>query len=174
MLGSILQLFDPIQNHTFKDNYVGDISINISHLWFVCSMNKKPEQQALKDRIFFIEIQPYSKYEQCDIILNHSLEKICDKYNTQFDMNRNVCEIFIDKCNLFESNNNSMRPIIHNLDNLCSQLKFQNQHPNIKMSFCYNIKINDDDKIVIDDNVVQEYFRRQQTKSNDVWKNIYI
>jgi len=86
-------------------------------------------------------------------------------------MNRNVCEMFIDKCNVSDYNK-SMRPIIHHLDNLCSQLKFQKQHPTIKMSF--NYELNNSNDIIIDNNIIEEYFRKNTSKTDNNWKNIYV
>ena len=48
-------------------------TIDLSQIWFICSMNEKPIDKALADRIFYIEIDGYSFQDKKQIIQNYLL-----------------------------------------------------------------------------------------------------
>lgn len=67
---SLLHITDPQQNNEFRDSYFSDLTIDLSSIWFIYSMNDYPTDEALKDRIFTIEIPGYSVKEKVEIVTN--------------------------------------------------------------------------------------------------------
>ncbi|MGA1308226.1 MAG: AAA family ATPase, partial [Candidatus Kapaibacteriota bacterium] len=60
----LLHITDFSQNDRFQDNYLSDLTIDLSSLWFIYSMNELPENDALRDRIYAIHIDGYSTNEK--------------------------------------------------------------------------------------------------------------
>jgi ATP-dependent Lon protease len=66
----LLHLTDFSQNHEFRDNYLSDIVIDLSCMWFLYSMNELPTDKALQDRIFTVQIEGYSRAEKIRILID--------------------------------------------------------------------------------------------------------
>ncbi len=75
IISTLLHITDFSQNHEFRDNYLSDIKIDLSNLWFIYSMNKVPEDPALRDRLFLIEIPGYTTVEKVKITIDYLLPK---------------------------------------------------------------------------------------------------
>jgi ATP-dependent Lon protease len=72
----LLHVLDPLQNSRYQDSYLGrDISVNLSGVWFVLSMNELPEDSALRDRIFTVNLPGYSALEKFHIAKKHLIPK---------------------------------------------------------------------------------------------------
>ena len=71
----MLHITDPSQNSDFRDNYFSELTIDLSHLWFIYSMNSLPSDEALRDRIFYIDIGGYTSKEKISIVKNYILRK---------------------------------------------------------------------------------------------------
>ena len=65
----LLHITDSTQNNEFKDKYLGnDISINLSNIWFVYSLNYLDAlDRTLRDRLHIIEVNGYTKKEKKEI-----------------------------------------------------------------------------------------------------------
>ena len=50
----LLHIIDPQQNHEFRDSYLREVTIDLSYLWFIYSMNREPSDSALNDRLYKI------------------------------------------------------------------------------------------------------------------------
>jgi len=66
----LLHLTDFSQNHEFRDNYLSDLVIDLSCMWFLYSMNELPEDKALQDRIFTVHIDGYTNAEKIRILID--------------------------------------------------------------------------------------------------------
>lgn len=75
IVAALLHITDFSQNHEFRDNYLSDIPIDLSSIWFIYSMNEMPEDNALKDRIFPIEIEGYTEKEKVEIMRQYLVPK---------------------------------------------------------------------------------------------------
>lgn len=75
IVNTMLHITDFQQNHQFRDNYFGELNIDLSSIWFICSMNEKPTNQALADRIFYIEVDGYSMKEKKEILTKYIIPK---------------------------------------------------------------------------------------------------
>jgi ATP-dependent Lon protease len=71
----LLHVTDFQQNHEFRDNYLSDIVIDLSQLWFIYSMNELPTDSALRDRLFVINIPAYNKIEKTHILKDFVIPK---------------------------------------------------------------------------------------------------
>ena len=70
---ALLHLVDQSQNCEFKDNFLGEISIDLSHIWYVGSMNTIPSDEALADRWWIINVQGYTIDEKVQIVQKYLL-----------------------------------------------------------------------------------------------------
>lgn len=75
IVNCLLHITDPSHNNEFKDNYLADITIDLSSIWFIYSMNNMPEDPALRDRLFVIEVEEYTVADKVEIIKNHIIPK---------------------------------------------------------------------------------------------------
>jgi len=71
----LLHITDFQQNHEFRDNYLSDIKIDLSQLWFIYSMNELPTDSALRDRLFIINVPAYTKPEKVHILKDFVIPK---------------------------------------------------------------------------------------------------
>ena len=72
---ALLQITDFQQNHEFKDNYLTGVKIDLSNLWFIYSMNSPPDDSAIRDRLFCINVPGYGQKEKEKIIVNYLFPK---------------------------------------------------------------------------------------------------
>lgn len=79
---ALLHITDPIQNCEFKDNFLSEIDIDLSYLWFVYSMNEFPTDAALRDRIYTIEVPGYELEDKKYIIIDYLFPKALGNINT--------------------------------------------------------------------------------------------
>lgn len=71
----LLHVTDFTQNNNFRDNYLSDLQLDLSSLWFIYSMNSLPEDEALKDRMFCITVEGYKEAEKIRILCDYLLAK---------------------------------------------------------------------------------------------------
>jgi ATP-dependent Lon protease len=100
IISFLLHLTDFSQNAEFRDAYLSDITIDLSHLWFIYSMNKLPEDRALTDRIFAIQVPSYSSKEKVGILREYILPKLLQNYNLTKEsvvLSQDVAQYIVDK-----------------------------------------------------------------------------
>lgn len=66
----LLHLTDFSQNSEYRDNYLSDLVLDLSSMWFLYSMNELPEDKALQDRIFTVNVEGYSAKEKIRILID--------------------------------------------------------------------------------------------------------
>ena len=136
VVNSLLHITDTSQNKNFHDNFFGEIAIDLSNIWFICSMNDKPMDKALSDRIFYIKIDGYSKKEKIEIVksylLPRSLKNIGLK-DTDVSMNENIISTIIEK---IASKEEGIRLLKQGIQSIISKISFLvNNQKHLKMSF---------------------------------------
>lgn len=79
---NLLHITDFSQNNDFRDKYLCDISIDLSKLWFVYSMNDDNlMDNALKDRIPIINVNGYGNDDKITICKKHLIPNILKNIN---------------------------------------------------------------------------------------------
>jgi ATP-dependent Lon protease len=172
VVNSLLHITDTSQNKNFHDNFFGEIAIDLSNIWFICSMNEKPLDKALSDRIFYIKIDGYSKKEKVKIVQNYLLPRSLKNLGlkeTDVSMNENIISIVIEK---IASNEEGIRILKQGVQSIISKLSFLvNNQQHLKVSFSlpnsyyplhYPIEI--DDKMI---GLLLKEFEKQQNSSID-------
>lgn len=75
MLSCLLHITDFSQNASFRDQFFSDLTIDLSSIWFIYSMNSLPEDHALRDRIFHINVEGYSIDDKMNIVRDYLVPK---------------------------------------------------------------------------------------------------
>lgn len=136
VVNTMLHITDTTQNAEFKDNFFGDLRIDLSNIWFICSMNEKPMDKALSDRIFYIQVKGYSKKDKIQIVEKYTLPTVLKNIGLKVDdiqIPEEIIEKIIDKVSDSEEGVRRLNQSIHVLVSKLSFL-YHNQD-NIKMSF---------------------------------------
>ena len=124
VVNSLLHITDTTQNSCFKDNFFGEIGIDLSKVWFICSMNEKPLDKALSDRIFYIKVDGYSQKDKIEIIktylLPRALENIGLKKN-DISIENDVIERLIQKIG---NNEEGIRLLKQSIASIISKIAF--------------------------------------------------
>ena len=69
-------MIDPTQNIDYHDNFLGgEISIDLSKIWYIGSMNSPPTDEALADRWWIINVDGYGRNDKIKIIQNYLLPR---------------------------------------------------------------------------------------------------
>lgn len=72
---ALLHIIDPIQNSDFRDHFLSKIKTDLSHIWFIGSMNKIPSDKALADRWWIITVDGYSSQDKVKIMEDYLMPK---------------------------------------------------------------------------------------------------
>lgn len=77
VISSLLHILDPTQNMEFRDKYFGELTIDLSHVWFMFSMNDETKiNSILLDRMHIMRATPPSFDDKCSILKNFILPRV--------------------------------------------------------------------------------------------------
>lgn len=71
----LLHVTDPSQNSEFRDKYLNEITIDLSNVWFIYSMNHIPYDTALSDRLFIVNLDGYTHKDKINIVRDYILPR---------------------------------------------------------------------------------------------------
>lgn len=169
---ALLHITDPEQHTEFRDNYLQELTIDLSNLWFIYSMNTLPSDSALTDRLYIIEVKGYNNNEKVKIICNYLFPKSLK------NIGRNITDIIIDEdvalylihkvgCN----SDKGVRNLDQNINDICNKLNFLVTNKNdIKLSF--NFKHTIDYPIILSKNMLDLLINK--TIQDDTYHMLYI
>ena len=126
---SLLHITDPIQNSEFRDNFLSEITIDLSCLWFIYSMNELPRDSALRDRIYTIEVPGYKFEDKILIIIDYLFPKALKNINTSIDsvkITKNTAKYLIEK--ISSNEDKGIRTLEKNVNNIVTKLDFIIKH----------------------------------------------
>jgi ATP-dependent Lon protease len=144
LCAALLHMTDSSQNFEYRDNYLSDITIDLSNIWFIYSMNSLPTDTALRDRIFDIYVSGYTIQEKYNIVSDHLLPKALENINRhpksiQF-INKKACMHLIKKIEPNESLS-GVRLLEKNITSIVNKIDFLVHH-NIQTTFSLPEKLN--------------------------------
>ena len=126
---SLLHITDPVQNSEFRDNFLSEITIDLSCLWFIYSMNELPKDSALRDRIYTIEVPGYKFEDKILIIIDYLFPKALKNINTSIDsvkISKNTAKYLIEK--ISSNEDKGIRTLEKNVNNIVTKLDFIIKH----------------------------------------------
>ena len=126
---ALLHLVDQSQNHEFRDNFLGDITTDLSHIWYIASMNSIPGDQALADRWWMIEVPGYTMSEKVQIIQGYLLPKaLKNSSRNQKDVtiDKRTCEYLIQR--VCKKGDKGVRTIKQSIMDIISKISFLVTH----------------------------------------------
>jgi ATP-dependent Lon protease len=174
----LLHIVDPQQNHEFRDSYLRELKIDLSHLWFIYSMNGEPTDSALNDRLYKIEVPGYSKKEKMEIVTKYSLKKIIKNSGLEENsviLSEKIANYFVEKISPHKS---GMRELEQSLSVLVNKISFLvNNKDNIddfpfKISFKMKEKL--EFPVTITEDIIDTIFKVRDTTTKDILSHMYL
>lgn len=135
IVSAMLHITDSTQNNNFHDNYFADISIDLSNCWIITSMNSKPENKALDDRMAYVYLSEYDEKDKIQIVKNYLIPKSLQNLNlstSSFEITNETIQYLVRKISPEQS---GIRMLKQKLSELFSKLIFLITNPDIQTSF---------------------------------------
>jgi ATP-dependent Lon protease len=141
---ALLHLVDPSQNYEFRDNFLGDITIDLSHIWYIASMNSIPCDSALADRWWVIKVPGYTVSEKVQIIQEYLLPKALkniSKTPKDVIIDKNTCKYLIER--VCKKDDKGVRTIEKSIADIINKISFViiHQDANGRLPFSTTFKI---------------------------------
>lgn len=158
---ALLHLIDPSQNTEFHDLYLSEINIDISQIWWICSMNSLPTDNALADRLWIIEIKGYDLNEKIKILEDYSLPRAVSNIGlvpNSVVFANNSASYFINR--ICEADDKGVRTLEKSMKDIINKISFLVSHQDdngklpFKTSFDLNYKLSY--PVIITDNLIDK------------------
>lgn len=156
IVSAMLHITDNSQNHNFRDNFFGNLQIDLSTCLFIMSMNEKPLNKALDDRLNYIHIPEYSEKDKIQIVKNYLLPKCLKNLNISpsfIVFQQEAIVYFIRKVSPDVS---GIRLLKQNLTDMLSKILFLINNPELKTSFSLPVHVKLEYPFIIDTNVIDK------------------
>jgi ATP-dependent Lon protease len=128
---ALLHITDSSQNSKFQDNYLSGITIDLSYLWFFYSMNQRPDDDALADRIFYVTIEGYSQLDKFFIVKDYLLRKAHKNMGWEpnsVTITDDAITYLVDK--ISPPSNPGIRTLDHAITTIANKINFLYHHQN--------------------------------------------
>ena len=144
---TLLHILDYSQNKDFHDDFMPEVSIDLSKIFFIISLNSMKEEndldKILADRIPIIKVNGYNKKDRIKIGLNYIVPKIKEELNIKDEeiiISKEIIEYIIDKQIKKEQGvrqlERNIRIILERINLLKSQVK--NKKNELKLEYYIN------------------------------------
>jgi ATP-dependent Lon protease len=138
IVSTLLHITDPSQNSDFKDNYFTPLSIDLSSIWFIYSMNELPADAALRDRIFVIPVKGYTTADKIQIAISYLFPRALVNINrarTDIQVSPDVARHIISHYDApDEKGVRTLEKVVRDLVNRIHYLAFNAPDPNVPFS----------------------------------------
>jgi ATP-dependent Lon protease len=159
---ALLHITDGVQNKKFRDNYLSGIDIDLSSLWFFYSMNTRPLDDALADRIFYIDLDGYTQKDKINIVRDYLLKKAHKNMGwktNSLKLTEDCIEYIIDTVSPREDK--GVRNLEHTINSICNKINFLLHHQDIRGKMNFNFSFNLNKKInfplILDKKSVEQF-----------------
>ena len=128
---TLLHVTDPTQNSQFRDNYFDELNIDLSNLWFIYSMNSPPLDDALRDRIFIVNVPGYNEKDKIVIMRDHLIPRALKNINRSAEditFPESVLKDLVKE--ISPDQNTGMRPLERTITDIINKLNFILMHQN--------------------------------------------
>jgi ATP-dependent Lon protease len=132
MAAALLHITDFSQNQSWEDDFLA-FPMDLSHLWFIYTMNALPDDPALKDRLYTIEVTGYTKNEKREITENYLLRKACMNAGLKGNNIRfgtNVSVFLVEE--ISNDDETGVRSLEQAIGDMVSKILFLVEHQNSK------------------------------------------
>lgn len=135
---ALLHITDNSQNTHFKDKFLGELTVDLSHIWFIYSMNSIPTDRALRDRIFIIDVPGYDTRDKIQIICNYLLPLALKNIgkspkSIKFPPDSKIVTYFINK--ISNPQNKGVRTLEKEINNIVMKIDFLHKHQSSQLKF---------------------------------------
>ena len=172
----LLHIIDPQQNQEFRDSYLRELKIDLSNLWFIYSMNNEPEDSALNDRLYKIQVPGYKKSEKVEIMRKYSLKKIIANNGLQKDsiiFPEEVAGYLVEKISPKKS---GMRELEQSLTSMVNKISFLVNNQGNCDKFPFKISFNMKEKVnypvTVTKKMIDTFFKKKE--NDDILTNMYL
>lgn len=147
-IGKVAQAFlhisDPVQQNDFQDQYLNEIKIDLSNIWFIYSFNdEKSINPILRSRIPIIKIKPYTTRDKYQIVKRYIIPKELQNIGMsakEFMFSKDAIQLLIKRAN--DIDNQGMRAVKHLVQNVLKKLNMIRLTDGVKdFPLSYKIKI---------------------------------
>jgi len=169
----LLHLTDFSQNSQFRDNYLSDVTMDLSCLWLIYSMNQLPEDKALRDRIFAVHVSGYSHKDKVNIIRDFLLPKHVQAQHLQpgdMMMDEETARYLVD---FVGGNDKGIRRIEQFIKDLVFKVSFLMHHKGeISVGFRYT-KMVEEYPVNITKEMIEKLCKQNKTEKNNAVISMY-
>ena len=140
---ALLEVLDPEQNNTFRDNYL-DVPFDLSKVLFICTANMlDPIPEPLRDRMEIIELQGYTEDEKVHIAFRYLVPRQVEANGISKEQ--------------IEFPEESVRYIIRHYTREAGVRNLEREIGTLCRKQARRIAENKTDKLVVNKDVIQEY-----------------
>jgi len=161
----LLQITDHTQNSEFVDNFLGDIKIDMSKLWFIYSMNNLPESVPLTDRLFVINVPGYTLDEKATILKDFIIPRQCKNIGinpTSITIDEYVARYFINT--VCKPDDKGIRTIEKHMADIVNKIAFLVvNNNNLPVSFQFERKL--EYPVNIDMDILRKVYKEEKQTS---------
>lgn len=122
VVNQLIHILDNTQNNIFYDKYISDIPLDLSNMWFICSLNNlEAINPILRNRLFVVDVDGYGTVQKIEISKNIIIPKKLKEYGleNQVYFDDMVIEYVITKN---KKSDRGVRELKRNIDTICKRL----------------------------------------------------